>query len=306
MQRRHALTVSVALCGHRHRRCRRRGRGSVRLGSRAADARFRLRCGDEPRPDPVDRADHHAVELRRPAPGRRRRARPRHAAPSPSRSTPAPPPTPAAAAPVPVDSGGGPSRIAIPAAGIAASVEPVGVTDDGDVEIPEDVRVLGWYRYSPNPPASAGSTVVVGHVDSAEQGTGAFFTLHDLKRGDRVYLELGVGQATHLPGRRERGVPEDLGAARRPVLAHRRTAAHTDHVRRQFRLVGALVPRQHRGDGGAGMNERRVSERRRQSASRRRSAAAPTGRCAPPTTSTAGSSTGSRCTRCARRPTPRT
>lgn len=193
MQRRHALTVSVALAVT----------GTVGAVVVAVAA-----SGSDPAPQTRGFGSGVATSLAQTPstaptttpssspPGTRpastRPAPPR--APSPSRSTPAPPPTPAAAAPVPVDSGGGPSRIAIPAAGIAASVEPVGVTDDGDVEIPEDVRVLGWYRYSPNPPASAGSTVVVGHVDSAEQGTGAFFTLHDLKRGDRVYLSSASGK----------------------------------------------------------------------------------------------------------------
>lgn len=89
---------------------------------------------------------------------------------------------------------GQPVRIAIPAAAISAPVDPVGVESDGEVQIPEDVTRVGWYRYSVAPGSSAGSTVLVGHVDSAVQGEGAFFGLHTLAAGNVVRLQLAGGR----------------------------------------------------------------------------------------------------------------
>lgn len=91
-------------------------------------------------------------------------------------------------------SGPGPVSISIPAIGVRAPVEPIGVDTAGEVAIPEDVRTVGWYRYSPDLPSQEGSTVLVGHVDSAEQGEGAFFTLRELSAGDRVLIRSAQGR----------------------------------------------------------------------------------------------------------------
>lgn len=82
----------------------------------------------------------------------------------------------------------GPLTLSIAAIGTSAPVRTVGVTSKGDVDIPEQVGDVGWYRYSARIPASQGSTVLVGHVDSATQGKGAFFRLRELTAGDRIVL----------------------------------------------------------------------------------------------------------------------
>jgi sortase (surface protein transpeptidase) len=47
---------------------------------------------------------------------------------------------------------------------------------------------VGWYRFGPGFAATAGSIVIAGHVDSADQGEGAFFRLGRLARGDKITL----------------------------------------------------------------------------------------------------------------------
>lgn len=79
-----------------------------------------------------------------------------------------------------------PNRVRIPALNIDARVLPVGVDTAGDVAIPENIQELGWYQYGPAPGAPEGSIVVVGHVDSATQGLGAFFHLATLTAGDTI------------------------------------------------------------------------------------------------------------------------
>jgi sortase (surface protein transpeptidase) len=85
-------------------------------------------------------------------------------------------------------------RVHLPGIGVTAPVRAVGVDARGDVAIPERVDSVGWYRYSAAPGTSAGSTVLVGHVDSAASGAGAFFRLRDLGRDDRVVLDLAGGR----------------------------------------------------------------------------------------------------------------
>lgn len=88
-----------------------------------------------------------------------------------------------------------PSRVRIPSLGVDAEVVLVGVEDDGEMEIPEDVSTVGWYRWGPAP-GDAGSSVIAGHVDSRSQGRGAFFDLRRLQPGDRVEIAYDDGSVT--------------------------------------------------------------------------------------------------------------
>jgi len=47
---------------------------------------------------------------------------------------------------------------------------------------------VGWYKFGPGVSAEQGSIVIAGHVDSAEQGKGAFFKLGSMEPGDRITL----------------------------------------------------------------------------------------------------------------------
>ena len=70
-----------------------------------------------------------------------------------------------------------PVRIIIASLSIDAPVLAEGVDPSGAMAIPQNVQATGWYRWGSAPGAAAGSIVVVGHVDSASQGIGAFFAL---------------------------------------------------------------------------------------------------------------------------------
>ncbi|MEU5550701.1 MULTISPECIES: class F sortase [unclassified Micromonospora] len=105
-------------------------------------------------------------------------------------------PTPSAVAPsVAVRPGGLPDaetpvppvRLRIPAIEVVARVEPVGVdARSGEFDVPPSVDRIGWYRFGPGLEADAGSVVIAGHVDSAEQGRGAFWRLRELAPGDTL------------------------------------------------------------------------------------------------------------------------
>ncbi len=110
----------------------------------------------------------------------------------PALSPPSAPPPPSPS-PEPAD----PVRIRIDAIGVDAPVAPVGVTDDGDVQVPGDVATVGWYRYGPAP-AAAGSAVLVGHVDDHRQGVGALARIGDLNPGDTLDVADNGGTTWHF------------------------------------------------------------------------------------------------------------
>jgi Sortase domain len=87
-----------------------------------------------------------------------------------------------------------PDRLELPTLGIRAAVRPVGVDRAGDLQIPTEVADVGWYRFGARPGDPAGSTVLSGHVDSAEQGRGAFFRLRELRPGDPVVVHGSDGR----------------------------------------------------------------------------------------------------------------
>ena len=89
-----------------------------------------------------------------------------------------------------------PVRVSLPARGIEAPIDPVGVEPEGEMTLPEDVDRVGWYSHGPVPGAAEGAAVVAGHVDDAEQGLGALAPLREAEPGDEVVVEAADGSTT--------------------------------------------------------------------------------------------------------------
>jgi len=100
------------------------------------------------------------------------------------------------ATPQPAETRPDPTRLTVPALGIDAPVDAVGVEPDGTMTIPEDVSRVGWYRFGPAPGAPEGSAVLAGHVDDAEQGLGALSPLSEASVGDQVQVTDAAGGST--------------------------------------------------------------------------------------------------------------
>lgn len=83
-----------------------------------------------------------------------------------------------------------PTRIAIDDLYIDVPVRPVGLEDDGQLEIPDETEV-GWYRYGAVPGRS-GATVLAGHV-TWNRTNGPFWLLRDLEPGALIDVELEDG-----------------------------------------------------------------------------------------------------------------
>lgn len=77
-----------------------------------------------------------------------------------------------------------PSMIHIPAIGVEAPMTPLGLEDDGALQVPQDFAVVGWYEDGPEP-GEPGATVLAGHVDSHD-GPAVFYRLEDLVAGNEV------------------------------------------------------------------------------------------------------------------------
>ncbi|ASK61277.1 sortase [Virgibacillus phasianinus] len=77
-----------------------------------------------------------------------------------------------------------PDKISIESIGAEASVEKVGLQDNGKMGVPEDYNNAGWYQ-SGAKPGEQGSAVIAGHVNTPE-GEGIFWDLHKLEAGDEV------------------------------------------------------------------------------------------------------------------------
>ena len=87
-----------------------------------------------------------------------------------------------------------PTRISIAALAINAPVVSEGVDSTGEMVIPTNIHTIGWYQWGPAPGASTGSIVMVGHVDSAQQGLGAFFYLKTLTQGALITVTTADGK----------------------------------------------------------------------------------------------------------------
>ncbi|WP_258198834.1 class F sortase [Streptomyces sp. A244] len=102
-----------------------------------------------------------------------------------------------------------PRRVLVPRTGLDAEVGPVGVTDRGDMAVPDDPSRAGWYRYGPAPGSDRGSAVLVGHVDSESGDLGEFLALYDVRRGDRVEVRRAGGGPVHYRVVSRVTVPKD-------------------------------------------------------------------------------------------------
>lgn len=76
-----------------------------------------------------------------------------------------------------------PVRLIIPVIGVDAMIQHVGLTPDGDMEVPNNIIDVGWFRFGSRP-GEKGSAVISGHMNGQLGETGVFAPLSKLKKGD--------------------------------------------------------------------------------------------------------------------------
>lgn len=89
-----------------------------------------------------------------------------------------------------------------------APIDPVAVESDGGMEIPVDIRRVGWYEYGPTPGEDEGSAVLTAHIDSREQGKGVFYDLDGLGDGDTIDVTMDDGSVRSFEVFETRQIPK--------------------------------------------------------------------------------------------------
>ncbi|VXB47829.1 class F sortase [Nocardioides sp. AX2bis] len=98
-------------------------------------------------------------------------------------------------------------------------VVPVGTREDGLLDVPADVDVLGWWEGGARVGDPFGSVLLAGHVDSEDEGLGPSARLLTVERGDEVEVRAG-GRTTSYAVASRRFVPlDDLGSYPRILSA---------------------------------------------------------------------------------------
>lgn len=86
--------------------------------------------------------------------------------------------------------------LVIPKIGVDAKIQTVGIMPFGSIGIPSNAQDVAWFAGSA-PIATAGTAVVVGHVDTRIFGAGVFRDLKKLVKGDTLYVSI-EGRISHF------------------------------------------------------------------------------------------------------------
>jgi len=92
-----------------------------------------------------------------------------------------------------------PTRLLIPAIGVNALIESVGILPGGDLATPTKSpwQNVGWYKVGPRP-GERGSAVIDGHLDRPGGYPAVFWRLRDLRVGDEVFVRNTDGTTRHF------------------------------------------------------------------------------------------------------------
>jgi hypothetical protein len=72
--------------------------------------------------------------------------------------------------------------------GTVVPIQPAGTTENGSLDVPDDIREAGWWRGGSRLGDPFGVTLLAAHVDSLTQGLGPFAGLLSARAGQRIVL----------------------------------------------------------------------------------------------------------------------
>lgn len=100
-----------------------------------------------------------------------------------------------------------PSRVQIPSMDIDTNIIPVGLLENGEMEVPEETDVVGWYDRGVKVGAK-GNAVLAGHVDS-KKGPAIFFYLKNIKEGEKIIVTDEKGMERTFEVKSKESYPSD-------------------------------------------------------------------------------------------------
>ncbi|MDQ6693918.1 MAG: class F sortase [Chloroflexota bacterium] len=80
-----------------------------------------------------------------------------------------------------------PAQLTVPALGVSARIEQVGVDKDNNMDIPKNPDNAGWFKLG-TVPGNMGNSVIDGHLNWYGIPQEIFYNLGMLKAGDRIYV----------------------------------------------------------------------------------------------------------------------
>ena len=97
--------------------------------------------------------------------------------------------------PKPIITVGYPVRLKIPKIGVDAALDYVDLTTNGELGTPKGPASAAWYDRGPKP-GENGSAVIDGHFGYEDNIPAVFDNLHDLQKGDSLYVQDDKGATT--------------------------------------------------------------------------------------------------------------
>lgn len=82
---------------------------------------------------------------------------------------------------------GFPVRLKIPTINVDAALDNVGVTPEGDLDVPKNAVNAAWYDHGPRP-GEEGASIISGHFGYENNTPAVFDNLHTLQKGDSIYI----------------------------------------------------------------------------------------------------------------------
>lgn len=96
-----------------------------------------------------------------------------------------------------------PTRLGIPAINVNTNIQHIGVTQSGEMDVPNNTVDVGWFKFG-SLPGERGSAVIAGHFNGKDGEKGIFSNLDKLKAGDKIYVEDNKGRAVSFIVRESR------------------------------------------------------------------------------------------------------
>jgi len=89
-----------------------------------------------------------------------------------------------------------PRSLTIPVIALDREIIDVGITDEGNLDVPPNYTQVGWYKYG-TLPGQVGSAVLDGHVDNGSTIPGPFKRLREVNVGDDIFVTAADGTKLH-------------------------------------------------------------------------------------------------------------